>query len=945
MDGNKYTVPNIIKENPNSASIISKLTASRERAGLDMNKISTELPIISLDTQNKIQMNDDITMLFPDTELCIEILVSSILSPNDLKQSNLIYKAPEMKLPGAVKSILLDTIEAHIDRYYKLRDKLPIILRESLFTKGAYVEAIIPEASLDDIISQYDLRQQQGQIKTEDIKVLENNIKKSLVSDNTYLSSSSPTYNLSTEDLKYVDKDNKPASYKSNQIVEITQEDLGIELTDNYRILSINNYNIELRKRAMKNKTNLRKSMSQEDISDIDRFFRAPSEYSYQEVVQVKNMEAASRKSIGRPLVFKLPVESVIPVHVKMDPSTHLGYFVIVDENGTPILNDSEMMRLANNPSFNVNNEAVMDSKLNLISKTSKALFGMTNPAAKLSNLEQIYSEVVETMIKQKLQDGMLGDLVDIRNNMDLYRTMLYRALNNMKTKILFLPSELVSYIAFEYRENGTGKSLIEKTSVLYSIRSIILFTRIMAYIKNSTTITKVNATLDEQDPDPVTTIEKIKSEVMKTRQQSFPLGAIRADDLADWAQKMGLTFKFNHPALNNIEIDISDANTSRIIPDEELERQIQEYIIMSYGLTPEMVQAGYNPEFATTVVSNNLLMAKRIQKRQSEFTPQISDYIRKILNNDMLLLDDLRKIIKNNISDIKKTLKGEADEEKNIKNLQKISDNKLVEYIIDKFCNELDVELPKPETPGAQTSKEAYESFKEILEGTMDDMFSADALNDRYAGKLNEEVDNIKAVFKAMIIKKWIEENNYIPQLTDFFVRDDEGNPVSNLLDDYDTFIKHLNDLLLPFFKTRSKDRNKSNQKLEKAGLDDDGSGGDDDYGSDDGGSDYGSDDDNGDDGDEGGDEGGDDFGEGGGDDDFGAGDDFGGGDEGDGDTGEEPEDKDEEKDEDNGDKEDDAGGEAEEDFSLENTNPVKKKVPFISDIDSGRRFNTNII
>ena len=941
MVNKKYTIPNIIKENPNSASIISKLTASRERSGVGTSKISAELPIISLHTQNKIQMNDDITMLFPDTELCIEILVSSILSPNDLRQSNLIYTAPEIKLPGSVRGMLLDMIETHIDRYYNLRDKLPIMLREALFTKGVYIEAIIPEASLDDIISQYSLKKSQGALKTEDIKVLEQGIKNNLVSDNIYLSSHNPIYSLKTEELKISDKENKPMKFGTS-VIEITQEDLGIELTDNYRILSINNYNIELRKRAMKEQNSLRKSMSQEDMNDIDRFFRAPSEYSYQEMIEVPTEQLASRKSIGRPLVFKLPTESVIPVHVKMDPSTHLGYFVLVDENGTPILNDTEMMRMASNPGYNVNNEAVMDSKLNLISKTSKALFGMTNPAAKLSNLEELYSNIVETMIKKKLQDGMLGDLVEVRNNLDLYRTMLYRALNNMQTKILFLPSELVSYIAFEYRENGTGKSLIEKTSVLYSIRSIILFTRIMAYIKNSTTITKVNATLDENDPDPATTIEKIKSEVMKTRQQSFPLGAIRADDLADWAQKMGLTFKFNHPALNNIEIDVSDANTSKIIPDEELERQIQEYIIMSYGLTPEMVQAGYNPEFATTIVSNNLLMAKRIQKRQTEFTVHLSKHIRKIMNNDMLLIDGLKKTIKNNIAAIKKTLKGESDQEKNIKNMQKISDNKLVDYIVEKFCNELIVELPKPETPGAQTSKEAYESFKDVLEGVMDDMFNTEALNDRYAGKLSEEIDNVKAVFKAMLTKKWMDDNNYIPQLSEFFIRDDEGNPVTNLLDDYENFIKHLNDLLLPFFKTRSKDRNKANQKLEKAGLDDDGSS--DDYGSDDG--DYGNDDegseDEGDSGDEsGGEEGGgsDDFGVGG-DDDFGGGDFGGGGDEGD----EEPEEdkKDDNKDEDK--PTDDSGG-IDEDFGFENTTVTKPKVPFISDIDSGKRFNTNII
>jgi len=43
------------------------------------------------------------------------------------------------------------------------------------------------------------------------------------------------------------------------------------------------------------------------------------------------------RKSIGKPMLMKLPTESTIPVFIPGDPSNHIGYFVMLDGNGKPL--------------------------------------------------------------------------------------------------------------------------------------------------------------------------------------------------------------------------------------------------------------------------------------------------------------------------------------------------------------------------------------------------------------------------------------------------------------------------------------------------------------------------------------------------------------------------------------------------------------------------------
>ena len=55
----------------------------------------------------------------------------------------------------------------------------------------------------------------------------------------------------------------------------------------------------------------------------------------------------------------------------------------------------------------------------------------------------------------------------------------------------------------------------------------------------------------------------------------------------------------------------------SHIKPDTELEEELDKRAIMALGLTPEIVDTGFSPEFATTVVANNVLLAKRVIRIQ----------------------------------------------------------------------------------------------------------------------------------------------------------------------------------------------------------------------------------------------------------------------------------------------------------------------------------------
>lgn len=824
----KIKLPELIKENPVAGAVISKL--NRDNANTTVTPQNSNIQSISMSVNEKLRSNEDIVQLFPDTELCIQILTSSVISPNDMINNKLNYKAPDIRLPSTIKETILQEIENHIEKYYDLNSRLSTILREALFTKGAYVEAIIPEASLDDIISQYNSKRNVSfeHFTHTFFKPTFEFLGKD--SGDYYISASMSNESMGNETIKFNISMNGFSTGTKSETFRITQEDLNLEITDNFKILNMNKFLINNVKHNTKSKLYGNVGVSTEDALELDKWFKPAGSFTYKEYIDVKTIDNASRESYGKPLVLKLPVESVVPVHVVNDPSKHLGYFVLLDNNGTPIVgningaeNDVEYTDY-----INLNS----DSKLNLIQKAKNGLYGMTKKDPTINNIEELYSNIIETMLKDKLKKGLLGDLVDLKDNADIYRIMLNRALRNQQTKILFLPSELVVYYAFDYRDNGTGRSLLEKSSILYSIRAILLFSRIMAYLKNSITITEVNTVIDEKDTNPDSTMEMIKSEVLKLRQATMPLGITAVNDLQEWVSMSGTRFKFQHPGLPNTEITTSDMSTSKTLPDDELDRIVKEYIIMSFGLTPEIVESGYSTDFATTVTAKNLLLAKRTTQMQNIFTPQISEHIRKLLINDNLIINKIKDIVSSNIQDIKKHLKKEdKSDESNIK-LDKISKNKLIDYITDKFINEIDIILPKPETQEANNIKQAFEDYESTLNTVLDLMFSSDSFPSEFAGDISNFVDQLKSMFKTVLIKTWLSNNNYLPELSQFLTKDEDGKPSFDILTDYTSFLDSVSDAFIPFAKSRTKKVSKLNDKISKATENSSGSGGYDDYG-----------------------------------------------------------------------------------------------------------------
>jgi len=769
----KVLASKIIETNPKILPIIPKLHRDRTDT---FNKESDQYTInrkiledIYIRVRTVTQNNKQIIKLFPDIELAIQILVSSILSPKKMTDIQLNYRLKkDIELNPTTTSKLLDLVKTYTTEHYELEDKLPDIVREALFETGAYVLVIIPEASLDQVINTDII----ANLSTEQFKERADTLLHRLV----YPININPNTNTNQIPHTDISAESLATALVSNSLLNIT---------DNINIFKFNEIKSNLQSSIIKQSHKRNISIAQESIDKItyfDIFRDRKQSMSVNNVTSILRKTEATRKSLGKPMVTKIATEAIIPVFIPGNETDHIGYFVLLDESGKPLSSDLTPGNVSN---FNI--QIHQQGSSNTQSPIQRAYNNLITDSSKGVNIDslfEVYKSVLERQIYNSVKSSMYSANSEIAERNDVYFLMFTRALAGQKTNILFIPKELVVYYAFQHNDVGIGKTLLENLSILSSMRAIMLFSKVMAYAKQSIDVTKVNISLDPNDPDPEKTIEQIQDSVLKLRQNFFPLGMNNPVDLLNWIQRAGLQFSYdNNPLIPNVKIDFENANLTHTVPSSELEEELRKQTILSLGLSPETIDSGFSPEFATTVVNNNILLSKRVGVYQKTLSKLMTKQIELLIYNDEDLRTILSQAILEDIEHINETL---TEEEKAILTKDKTS---FVEYYIDLLSRSITIELPKPDNTNITNLTTEFEVYKNSLDLVLDSVISAEIFNSNIVGDISNHIDTIKTIYRSYLLRKWMSENNYLPEVLDISL--DSKKEVDTMLQTITTHLK----------------------------------------------------------------------------------------------------------------------------------------------------------
>lgn len=823
-DRKHYPAVGLVKTNPEVAAMISKLTLSRQPAMFDGKGNRTllgtnrpEYEKLAADIAERASDAQNIMQLFPEMELASQILISSIISPKDMSGDDVIYTVPDGPLTPEVTSSLINELRMFLNNDYKFKSLLPKILKDVLFETGSYPVAVIPESSIDDMINGTTSMSMENLSKYIDA---EGKVKSyGILGDPMTAKIASGGFGMEAfKDFQYGENYKADLTITNNDNKRIHDTRLNVSVIDNPFILKMpqaarvrtqlkiketfkQNF-VPTKSRVIKNfgvgSVGMEAYDKDKRLTDahIQGLMYKSKARSLKTVLKVPTRDQASRRTIGKPLIMCLPSESVIPVHVPGDEKQHIGFFVLIDIEGNPVNRKNKSSHYGNlQSSLNSGGNNSLSSYLG--NRANSGINGAQNQQnMSMDTAARIYTDIVESDLSERLRNGIHGSGAVLGRNQEVYRIMLARSLANQSTQLLYLPAELMTYFAYKYDENGVGKTLLDDNRILNSLRAVTLFARIQGSIKNSIGRTEVKLKLDERDPNPNRTIETTVHEVTKTRQQYFPMGMNNAHDLMDWVGRAGMEFTFEgHPGIPDMSLEFNEKNTNYAQPDTQLDEDLRKRSIMGLGLSPETVDNAFGPDFATNVVSNNIMHSKRVTQIQDDIVPQMTDHVRKVVANNGTLVDTLRNIIKENLDQLKVTF---TDTEE----LKDAPDEGLIEYLLNWFLESFEIGLPKPSSITLENQMAAFDKYVEGLDKALDAWINANILSENIAGDISASVEDIKGVVRAFFIRKFMADNNIFSELADLTTRNENGKPNIDLMEIQGSHIQGLIHSVVRFMK-----------------------------------------------------------------------------------------------------------------------------------------------
>lgn len=768
-------------------------------------------------TAHNIQQN------LPDVELAKQILVTSIISPNDLVSTEIFFNLDDSSdYLGAAGKSMLKCVENVMKKHFKIEKSLQPFLEAALFDDGSVPVIVLPESSLDhainsgNVISKEDIgdlvNKTTGTVKslgiltnpkTNDNSDLFTQLTASI--ESISIGAAAPTYDPRLDakiNISVID------NYEALKLPRLNEKIIHDRLANTYRKnqLGMELFSPERERSKHFGKAQFQPGSTGEVNDRVKQVMSSFTERQYQTetVLSLKTKNKVEQDMIGHPLVMRVPHESCIPIFPPSDPTNHIGYYIVIDNTGNPVRIPVDSDYIENMINANNDNTDMSDF---LSQKVNQAQFGAgQNSAQKYDEMYKAFSKVIEEDLVTRLS-GMYGGDLSLGATDEIYKLMFARALAKKHTQLIFVPKTLLTYFAFDYNDYGMGISLLEKSKMIASLRSVLMYANVMASVKNSITQREVDIQLDPADPNPEKTIEEYLHVVAKATRNESPFGEFDPLNIVTNLTNSGVSVNVSgHPGFPETKASVNHTNTNMGKVDTELDEMLKKWHIMSMWLTPETVDAATGPDFATSVHANNILLAKRNQLAQDVYTEKWSEHIRKICYNSKPILDDLKKILEQNKKFVNKTF------------AKNYTDDEIINY----FLMNIFVELPRAETAKFEMQLEALNQYTEALDKILTDAFiSTNVLASDMIGEIGMTVDATREIVKAYYIRRYCKINNIMPELFDMVTVDNDGKSVVNMLDEHIEFTTTMSKALLGLMtkiKPVIRDNNKVLDNLEKA-------------------------------------------------------------------------------------------------------------------------------
>lgn len=423
--------------------------------------------------------------------------------------------------------------------------------------------------------------------------------------------------------------------------------------------------------------------------------------YRIDELVSMQKYEENDEKELGHPFYMVLPPESVIPIHVPGNPKEHLGYLVLIDEFGHPLAATDSASKGCCGGSVGAAHQAMFGSACggNKLDRYSKAM----------SN--SVFDHLLDNYIKAKLT-GMGLDSVDVEKANGIANVMFFRLLEHKRTGMVFVPPTLMTYLCFDYRSNGTGKSLLEDIHFILSLRATFMVASVMAMANDSVNHHNISLTFDEKTTNYEQIMDMVANQYVDKRKMKL---SIDPTDISRNIARNALTISpKNMAGIQGFDIENTNQAGTSVKVDNDLMSTFDTMLVTALGVPYAALNQLSETEYSRSVVTGNLFFSKQIKKDQNVLCKHMEQFVKTYIKYSRTLKEGILNIIKS---------KGKLNDKVNTNTAANtndgVIDTKDMPVIMAKIIDHIQLRLP---TPNIAPDKAQYSELKEYL-ATIDEL------------------------------------------------------------------------------------------------------------------------------------------------------------------------------------------------------------------------------
>ena len=676
--------------------------------------------------------NERLIQMCPEISLSALIMISSILSPNDMRVGLIRINSNCPSLPPDKNQAIEKYISQFFEDKLNLSTSLPRWIYTAMYRSGATALLTIPVQTLMNELN--DKKNYITSMSTESLNEMEKTWEKTSVHGFDNSSISTESYLISVEDTF----NTLCAEEYHLPPIELHKEKLKpiiAEMCSTEDLTILDNFNVLTAKRV-KTETTRIKNKNKQRIYLPQQFLGLPD-------TEQDELDAV----FGNPIFMELPYESVIPIFTPGTPSDHIGYFVILDEKGHPIIDPPTSVNtgtLMNGMQSYENTERAgkIAGLFQAQGYANNALFDKI-PVRKM--MEDIYQSVIEYHLTAKSMQAGYAD-VSIGSNPALYRAMFTRYLAARKTKVLFVEKKYLTYLCYEHGKDGCGVSKLENIKHITSLHVSLRTSLMIASANNSINRQRIILTAGD------TQIGNIVQLARDAQQNAIAKNI--------WDFQANPAYMCNRIAEQSVSVELrgvaglgefslekeTDTRAPSVLPDTELAEEIKNSLIMGLEVPAAALNNVGENEYSRSVATQNLIFSRRVSTYQKPTIKYMSDFIRTYCRFSGEVISNITAIVTS----------SKVQKDGNTHRDPQLGDHPDQVELVNEVINNLTVYLPDPTLAPDNTQLEnatsTLQAITSLIEATHDDA-SIGASDPTTAVGVNVS----KGVRKRLVVKELI--------------------------------------------------------------------------------------------------------------------------------------------------------------------------------------------